>query len=69
MRLACYIILFLVIFSEAALSCPGCAGSTNNQADNYTVYVLMTFIGAIYIPFYFLFRTINKYKNLNRKQN
>ena len=55
-----------LLYAELLIACPGCAGSTNNQADNYTVYVLMGFILAIYVPFYLLFKTVFKYRNLNK---
>ena len=55
----------LIFWTDFVIACPGCAGSSNNEADNYTVYVLMGFIAAIYYPFYLLFKTIIKYKNIN----
>ena len=61
------VITFMIFtYADILLACPGCAGSTNNQADNYTVYVLIGFILAIYVPFYLLFKTVFKYRNLNR---
>ena len=55
-----------MLFLDIVYACPGCAGSTDNKADNYTVYVLIGFILIIYVPFYFLFKTIFKYRNINR---
>jgi hypothetical protein len=59
-------VFFTPIFSYA---CPGCAGSVNNEADNYTVYILMGFIGIIYIPFFMLYKLFFKYKNINKIEN
>ena len=59
------LVLFLLL-PDLILACPGCAGSTDNAADNNTVYVLMGFIALIYIPFFFLYRTIIKYRNINK---
>ena len=58
-------ILLILFISGQALACPGCAGSMDNPRDSYTVYILMVFIGLTYIPFYFLYKTIFKYRNLN----
>ena len=57
-----FLFIFLPIIVEA---CPGCAGSVNNKADNYTVYILMGFIALIYIPFFMLYKLFFKYKNFN----
>ena len=59
-------LVLLVVFPVVSISCPGCAGSVNNQADNYTVYILMGFIVAIYIPFFMLYKLFFKYKNINK---
>ena len=62
-----YLLASLIItISNGVIACPGCAGSTNNQADSYTVYVLMGFIIAIYVPFFLLFKTVFKYRNINK---
>ena len=58
--------VLLIVFPLVSISCPGCAGSVNNQADNYTVYILMGFIVAIYIPFFMLYKLFFKYKNINK---
>lgn len=54
------------LYLDLVLACPMCAGSTNNQSDNYTVYVLIGFILAIYVPFYILFKTVYKHRNINK---
>ena len=61
--------VFFVIFAlfpNFLIACPGCAGSMSNQADNYTVYILMGFIIAVYIPFYLLYKLFFKYKDINK---
>ena len=61
-----YILSFLLILLPVIVeACPGCAGSVNNKADNYTVYILMGFIALVYIPFFMLYRLFFKYKNFN----
>jgi len=44
-------------------ACPGCAGSMENPNDAYLVYILSGFIIFTYIPFYFIYRIIKKYKD------
>ncbi|EQC47069.1 hypothetical protein M899_0210 [Bacteriovorax sp. BSW11_IV] len=48
------------------MACPACAGSLQNPKDKFLVYSLMIFIALIYIPFYLLYRTIYKNRNLNQ---
>ena len=48
------------------MACPGCAGSMNNPKDARLVWILIIFIILIYIPFYILYRTIIKNRNLNK---
>lgn len=60
--------LFFVFFlNSTALGCPACAGSMDNPADNRLVWILVTFIAATYIPFFLLYKTVFKYRHLNRK--
>jgi len=66
MNLKYIIALITTSYFEFVLACPGCAGSSNNAADNYTVYVLIGFILAIYVPFYLLFKTVYKYRHINK---
>ena len=61
-----FLMMILLSFPQVILACPGCAGSTNNEADNYTVYILMGFIIAIYIPFFLLYKLFFKYKDINK---
>ncbi|MFG1500597.1 hypothetical protein ABMA70_10365 [Halobacteriovorax sp. XZX-3] len=55
-------ILILVLFSDYVFACPGCAGSMDNPKDARLVWILVTFIGLIYIPFFILYKTIHKYR-------
>lgn len=57
--------LFLITFIESVQACPGCAGSMGNPKDKYLVYILSVFILLCYIPFYYLYKTIIKYRNFN----
>ena len=61
-----FLMMILLYFPQVILACPGCAGSTNNEADNYTVYILIGFIIAIYIPFFLLYKLFFKYKDINK---
>ena len=47
------------------LACPGCAGSMDNPRDLTYIYVLGGFVALIYIPFFIIFRVINKNKDSN----
>ncbi|MBK23644.1 MAG: hypothetical protein CME70_06525 [Halobacteriovorax sp.] len=62
------VIFNFLIFSNA-WACPGCAGSMDNPKDTYIVYILMVFIGLIYIPFTLIYRTIIKNRRLNDQLN
>lgn len=55
-----------MVFAGEVMACPACAGSLQNPKDKYLVYSLMVFIALIYIPFYLLYRTIYKNRNLNQ---
>ncbi|OIQ18580.1 MAG: hypothetical protein BM556_10015 [Bacteriovorax sp. MedPE-SWde] len=58
-------VLLLILFTDFVMACPGCAGSMNNPKDARLVWILIIFIILIYIPFYILYRTIIKNRNLN----
>lgn len=60
------VIFFSMVFAGEVMACPACAGSLQNPKDKYLVYSLMVFIALIYIPFYLLYRTIYKNRNLNQ---
>jgi len=59
------IILLAILIVDYAFACPGCAGSMGNPKDTRLVYILAGFIALTYIPFYILYRTIIKNRNLN----
>ena len=50
----------------AALACPGCAGSMENPKDARTVFILAGFIVLTALPFWLLYSTIHKHRNINR---
>lgn len=58
------IVLYLINFSTWA--CPACAGSMTNESDKYIVIALGVFILFTYIPFYILYSTIIKHRDVNR---
>ncbi|EQC52667.1 hypothetical protein [Bacteriovorax sp. DB6_IX] len=60
-----FIILIAILLVDYAFACPGCAGSMGNPKDTRLVYILAGFIVLTYIPFYILYRTIIKNRNLN----
>jgi hypothetical protein len=55
----------LLLFADYVLACPGCAGSMGNEKDARLVYILAGFIVLTYVPFYVLYRTIVKNRDLN----
>lgn len=59
------ILLFFINFSIWA--CPACAGSMQNESDKYIVVALGVFILLTYIPFYILYSTIIKNRNVNNE--
>lgn len=60
-----YFLLFIFLFSEALLACPTCIGSGNNPKAANIVYILGGFIVLTYIPFFLIYRTIIKHRNIN----
>lgn len=60
-------LLFSFFISSYAWACPGCVGSVENSKAGYTVYILMVFIGLIYIPFAIIYRMIIKNRDLNNQ--
>lgn len=63
-------ILFTLIFLVPSLvfACPGCVGTGKGAAQDKTVYILGVFILFTYIPLYYLFKMIHKYKDINGKR-
>jgi hypothetical protein len=56
------------MFSDA-YACPSCSGSSNNEGDKMSVYVLLAFIASTYIPFYLFYRIIKKNKDPGTSSN
>lgn len=59
------IVIFLMIFSGQALACPTCI-SDPETSKTYLI-VIWTFIALIYIPFFLIFRSIIKNRNINKQ--
>ena len=60
-----YKILLISFLSLSTYACPGCAGSMEDPKNNYIVAALCIFVLLTYIPFYLIYRTIIKNRNLN----
>jgi len=58
-------VLLLMIFSGQALACPTCI-SDPETSKTYLI-VIWTFIALIYIPFFLIFRSIIKNRNINKQ--
>ncbi len=48
------------------MACPGCAGSMENSKQANLVPILIIFIALTYVPFYLIYKTIIKHRNLNQ---
>lgn len=59
------LIFLLILFSGQALACPTCM-SDPETSKTYLI-VIWTFIFLIYIPFFILFRSIIKNRNINKQ--
>jgi hypothetical protein len=59
------IVFLLMIFSGQALACPTCI-SDPETSKTYLI-VIWTFIALIYIPFFLIFRSIIKNRNINKQ--
>jgi hypothetical protein len=62
-----FLALTTFLYGQAVVACPACAASNmdNPEASNMA-YILMIFIGLIYIPFYVLYRMVYKNRNFNQ---
>lgn len=58
-----FFLSFLV--SGELLACPMCSGQ--DPRDKYYIYIIGVFILAIYIPMFYLLKTVLKYKNINNQ--
>lgn len=59
------IVFLLMIISGQALACPTCI-SDPETSKTYLI-VIWTFIALIYIPFFLIFRSIIKNRNINKQ--
>ena len=59
------IVFLLMFFSGQALACPTCI-SDPETSKTYLI-VIWTFIALIYIPFFLIFRSIIKNRNINKQ--
>jgi hypothetical protein len=60
-------ITFLYLISQVIYACPTCVGSGNNPKAGYITYILSGFIVLTYIPFFLIYRTIIKHRNVNNE--
>lgn len=56
----------LFTISLSAWSCPSCMGSVNDPKSGNIVWILGGFILLTYIPFYLIYKTIFKNRNINQ---
>lgn len=59
-----FLLISLITLSGQALACPTCI-SDPETSKTYLI-VIWTFIALIYIPFFLLFRSIIKNRNINK---
>jgi hypothetical protein len=60
-------ILFSLFFTTVLLACPMCGGELEGSSNrSYMVYILGAFVLLTYIPFYMLYKTVYKYRNINK---
>jgi hypothetical protein len=62
-----FVILFLIV-PTLVLACPGCVGTSKNAGSDYTMFILAFFILLTYIPLYYIFKTVIKYKDINGRR-
>lgn len=65
-----YTALFILMtISNAIMACPGCVGSMENSKQANLVPILMLFIALTYVPFYMIYKTFIKHRNVNQALN
>jgi len=57
--------LLFISLCQVVTACPTCIGSGNNPKAGNIVYILGGFIVLTYIPFYLIYKTIIKHRNVN----
>jgi len=60
-------LLFTIISSSQLMACPTCSGQ--DPRDKYYIYIVGIFILLIYVPMFYLYKTVIKYKNINNNLN
>ena len=65
MSIIYFSVAFILTFSGQLFACPGCAASMDTPRDIYKVIAIGVFILLTYIPFYFIYSTIIKNRNIN----
>ncbi len=60
-KFSLFIFSLILLGSNLVLSCPYCAGSSENPQDKYLFYIITIFIILTYIPFYLIFRMGKKF--------
>lgn len=61
-------LVFFLMLNFNLWACPSCAGSMQNESDKWIVVALGVFVLLTYIPFYILYSTIIKNRNVNNEQ-
>lgn len=59
-----WLTIFLMILSDKLMACPMCVG--DNPNDKYYLWVIGVFVLLIYIPMFYLFKTLMKHKDINK---
>jgi phosphotransferase system glucose/maltose/N-acetylglucosamine-specific IIC component len=56
-------LILSLLSTQEAFACAMCAGQNPN--DKYYLYIVGIFILLIYIPMFYMYKTVVKYKNIN----
>lgn len=57
--------MLTLITSGELMACPMCSGQ--DPRDKFYVYIIGVFILLIYIPMFYLYKTVMKHKNVNNQ--
>ena len=63
-----FFLTLILLVPSLVLACPGCVGTGKGADQDKTVYILGVFILFTYVPIYYLFKMIIKYKDINGKR-
>ena len=61
------LLLILFLISNKIMACPGCVGSMENSKQSNLVPILCIFVVLTYVPFYLIYKTIIKHRDLNKE--